>query len=141
MLKPQNRLKKVRDFNLVLKHGKWVGNDLISLKILNLDKLNPKNLPKIIKNGTTKEQENFKKQLRLAIACGLKIHKNAVKRNRLKRQVSEVVRLIIKDKKLKVGYYILIQPKKELLLINDQERMAKISQNLKLLFKTGKILV
>ena len=140
MLNIKNRLKKTRDFNLVLKHGHWVSGDLISLKILDLSKLKQEKLPKSIKTGTLEQQESFKNELRLAFSVGLKIHKNAVKRNRLKRQLRETARLMIKEEKLKPGYYILTQPKKELLQIDDEKRMAKISQELKLLFKKGKIL-
>jgi ribonuclease P protein component len=45
--------------------------------------------------------------LKIAFTVGLKIDKRAVVRNRLKRQIREVVRLLIKDKKIKTGYYAL----------------------------------
>jgi len=136
MLKPENRLKKIKDFELVNKYGRWTSGALLSIKVLKLTAVKKENLPKKIKTGTEKDLSSFQNQLKIAVAVGLKFHKSAVKRNRVKRQIREVIRLLIKNDKFQSGYYILIQPKKECL----SENYTKINQELELLFKKAKIL-
>jgi len=136
MYPKENRLKKVKDFELVNKYGRWTSGVLMSIKVLKLTSVRKENLPKIIKNGDEKVLNKWQNQLKLAVAVGLKFHKSAVKRNRMKRQIREVVRLLIKDNKFVNGYYVLIQPKKECL----EQDYAKISKELELLFKKSKIL-
>jgi len=136
MYPKENRLKKVKDFELVNKHGRWTSGFLLSVKTLKLANLDEKYLPKHTKKGTKEGLEEFKNQLKIAVAVGLKFHKSAVKRNRIKRQIREVVRLLLKDGRFQNGYYVLIQPKKECL----EEDYAKISTELKLLFKKAKVL-
>jgi ribonuclease P protein component len=101
MLKPVNRLKKVRDFNVLMKYGRWINGQFLDLKTLDLHKIKQELLPKRV------VEEWFRKQLKIAFTVGLKIDKRAVVRNRLKRQMREVVRLLIKENKVKEGYYVL----------------------------------
>ena len=136
MYPKENRLKKIKDFELVNKYGRWTGGNLLSIKVLKLTNVRKENLPKVIKNGDDKVLNTWQNQLKIAVAVGLKFHKTAVKRNRTKRQIREVIRLLIKDNKLQKGYYALIQPKKECL----NEDYAKISTELELLFKKAKVL-
>ncbi len=145
MLQQDNRLRKLRDFNLVIKHGQWVNGRFLDIRVLDLAK-NEKYFPKFKKeaqprtepaNGSsTGDPESFKKQLKLAIAAGLKVHKSAVKRNRVRRQIREAIRLLIKDGAIKNGYYILVVAKKDVL---DKD-YAEISAELKLLLSRGKVL-
>lgn len=130
MLQQDNRLRKLRDFNLVMKYGQWVNGRFLDLKVLELAK-NQSYFPK------KEDPESFKKQLKLAIAAGLKVHKSAVKRNRVRRQIREVLRLLLKDGKIKNGYYILVVAKKDIL---DKD-YAEISQELNLLLNRAKVLV
>lgn len=104
MLQTENRLIKVRDFNLLLKHGAWFNSDNFSLRVLDLGK--SQNVVPV-----KEDKSIFVKQLRIGFAVGLKISKSAVKRNRLKRQVREVVRLLLKEGKIKTGYYFLFVAK------------------------------
>ena len=97
MLPQEHRLKKVRDFNLILKNGIFIRGNFLDIKILDLKKV--KNFPK------RENSEEFKTQLKIAFAVGLKISGSAVKRNRIKRQLREIVRLLLKDQKIKSGYY------------------------------------
>ncbi len=128
MLTSANRLTKVRDFNLLMKNGRWVSGRFIDLKFL----------PLVSAPIPRKENpDNFKKQLRLATTAGLKISKSAVVRNRAKRQMREVVRLLLKDKKLRVGHYILFVAKKAIL----EKNYAEISDEIKLLLKRSGIFV
>jgi len=104
MLQKENRLAKVRDFNLLFEYGRWVSTDGFTLKFLELGK-NKKYFP------PKEDPEKFAKQLRVAFTVGVKISKSAVKRNRLKRQAREVVRLLIKEEKLNIGNYLLFVAK------------------------------
>mgnify|MGYP001576944420 CR=1 FL=1 len=129
MLQQDNRLRKLRDFNLVMKHGQWVNGHFLDIKVLELVK-NQNFFPK------KEDPDSFKKQLKLAIAAGLKVHKSAVKRNRVRRQIREVLRLLIKDGLIKNGYYILVVAKKDVL----EKDYAEISAELKLLLSRGKVI-
>jgi len=129
MLPQENRLKKVIDFNLVMKYGRWTNGPFLDIKVLELAK-NQSFFPK------KENPESFKKQLKLAIAAGLKVHKSAVRRNRVRRQISEALRLLLKDGAIKNGYYILVVAKKGIL---DKD-YAEISQEIKVLLSRGKVL-
>ncbi len=108
MLTENYRLKKVRDFNLLMERGRWLSGLLFTVKWLELAK-NSGYFPKKV------DPNEFATQLRLAFVVGVKVSKSAVKRNRLKRQMREVVRLMIKDGRLKIGYYVMIVAKNEAL--------------------------
>lgn len=124
MLNQTNRLKKVRDFNLLMKYGQWINGEFLNLKYLKLDKT--------IEHFPKKEDvETFKKQLRIAFSVGLKIDKRAVRRNLVKRQLSEVIRILIKDGLIGEGYYLMLIPKKEIL----DKTYAEISQEVKTLLE------
>lgn len=124
-----HRLAKTRDFNLILKHGRWVNGPFLDLKVLELAKITNYFPPQ-------EDPEKFKKQLRLAIAVGLKVSKKAVERNRLKRQLREVLRLLMKDDRLPTGYYLLVVAKKPAL----DKKYAELSQELLLLLNKSKLL-
>ncbi len=106
MLPLENRLKKVRDFNLVTKYGRWINGTFLDLKVLDLEK-NKQQVP------AKEDLESFKKQLKLAFAVGLKISKKAVVRNRLRRQLREAVRLAFKASQPEPGFFVLVVAKKE----------------------------
>lgn len=108
MLTDKYRLKKTRDFNLLMERGRWISGALFTIKWLELAK-NKDYLPK--KTDLTE----FVNQLRFAFVVGVKASKSAVKRNRLKRQICEVVRLLIKDGRVKSGYYLMVVAKNEAL--------------------------
>ncbi len=122
MLKQVNRLKKTRDFNLILKHGQWTRGRFLDIKYLKL--------AEAVNYFPKKEaRESFKNQLKLAVVVGVKVSKSAVRRNRLKRQTREVVRLLLKDNQLIDGYYLMLLAKKEML----DKTYAEISEEVKVL--------
>lgn len=106
MLPKNNRLTKIRDFNLLFKHGIYLSGQFLDLKLLKLNKILDY-LPK------KEDPEIFFQQLRLGISVGIKISKKAVVRNKLKRQIREVLRLSLQKKELIPGYYLLFIAKKE----------------------------
>ncbi len=130
MYKKENHLTKVRDFNMILKHGFWVNGIFLSLKVLELAKNVAYFPPK-------EDVDNFKKQLRLAINIGLKVSKSAVVRNRAKRQAKEVVRLIMKENGIKEGFYLFFVAKPN---IKDKS-YTEISQEVKVLLERAKVMV
>ena len=136
MLQSDNRLRKTRDFNLLMKYGRWINGSIIDVKVLELAKIE-NYFPKKV------DPEDFKKQLKFAITVGLKVSKSAVIRNRLKRQMSEVVRFWIKGGKVESGYYLLVLAKPKLVdrventIVNNY---SEISQELKLLLERARVL-
>lgn len=131
MLKPENRLKKTRDFNLLMKQGRWANGVLVDLKYLKLDEVKDVLLPKKIL------KEDFRKELKIAFTVGLKIDKRAVARNRIKRQLREMVRLLVKENRLKKGFYLLFVVRKEI----KEKEPAEISTELMSLLSRSKVLV
>lgn len=129
MYNKENHLTKVRDFNLVLKHGYWVNNHFLSLKVLDLAKSDAY-IP------STGDVDNFKKQLKLAVNIGLKVSKKAVVRNRAKRQVVEILRDMMSRDAIRAGYYLFFVAKPE---IKDKS-FAEISEEVKVLLKRAKVL-
>jgi len=93
----------MKDFELLHKHGQFVGDDIISIKGWQID---PSVAPK---------RGYMKDDLKIAFVVGTKVSKSAVKRNRLKRQMREVVRLLLKDNQIERGYFIAIMAKPTLL--------------------------
>jgi len=134
MLKPENRLKKVRDFNLIIKHGQWASGSFLTLKWLKLAE-NRQFFPKkdlIRQSGATAvDPDKFEKQLKLAFSVGVKVDKRAVARNRIRRQLSEVVRLLIKAGRMQDGYYLMFVPKPAI----KDKNYAEISQEVEILLK------
>ncbi len=102
MLQQQNRLRKKRDIEITFEEGRFIGGQLLNLKVWKVDTL------KYPKRGYTESE------LKFAFVVGVKIEKKAVGRNRLKRQMREVVRLLLKDNKLKIGFFVLVMAKKEM---------------------------
>lgn len=124
MLKQENRLKKVRDFNLLMDKGKWINSPNFSLKVLELAE-NRDYFPK------NEDPDKFEKQLKIAFTVGLKVSRKAVERNRLKRQMREVVRLVDQEKGLGIGKHLLFVAKPSALGLD----FSKISEEIKLLLK------
>lgn len=128
MLQANNRLTKKRDFDLVLKHGRWVNGAFVDLKYVELAKFQ-NYFPK------KEDPDNFKKQLKLAVVVGVKISKSAVIRNRLKRQMREVVRLNIKNGSLSSGFFVMLVARPHM----KEKNYAEISEEINLLLKKAKI--
>lgn len=101
MLPTKYRLTKMKDFEILMKEGRFVAGRFLNAKIW---KIEPEKYPR--RKYTTDD-------LRIGFAVGLGVSKKAVVRNRLKRQLREVVRLLLKDNKIKHGYHVLVMAKKE----------------------------
>lgn len=94
MLQDKYRLRRMKDFEILFKEGRFFDSPLVQAKIWRLE---PEKYPR--RNYSPDD-------LKIGFVVGVKIDKRAVIRNRLKRQMREVVRLLLKENKLKNGYLI-----------------------------------
>lgn len=99
MLPVQYRLTKMKDFEILMKEGRFVGGKFLNAKIW---KIETEKYPR---------RKYTIDDLRIGFAVGLGVSKKAVVRNRVKRQLREIVRLMLKDGLLKRGYHALIMAK------------------------------
>ena len=100
MLTKQFRLTRMKDFEILFKEGRFVGGDLVDLKVWKIDP------------GKYQKRKYSPNDLKIGFVVPIKISKKAVVRNRIKRQMREVVRLLMKDKAIKCGYFVLFLAKK-----------------------------
>lgn len=103
MLPKQYRLQKKKDFDILFKEGRFVSGDLVDLKVWQID---PEKYPR---------REYTTDDLKIGFVVSKKIVKSAVKRNRIKRQMREVVRLILKDSTIKKGFMVAVLAKSAIL--------------------------
>lgn len=109
MLPSQYRLKRMKDFEILFKEGRFSGASLLTLKAWRVE---PDKYPR--RNYTTQD-------LRIGVVVGTKVSKSAVKRNRLKRQMRAVLGQLLKDGRLKQGYLVAVIAKKEMLDASFEE--------------------
>jgi len=84
----------MKDFDILFKEGKFVGGQFLTVKYW---KIEPEKYPR---------RKYETKDLKIGFVVGKKVHKSAVKRNRIKRQMREVVRLLLLESKLKIGFHV-----------------------------------
>lgn len=84
----------MKDFEILFSEGRFVPGNLINAKVWKID---PAKYPKRGYSVT---------DLKIGFVASVKHEKKAVGRNRAKRQMREVVRLLLKDNKIKAGYMI-----------------------------------
>ena len=119
MLPKENRLKHDRDFKTLFEEGRFVPGSLVNAQIW---KIVPEKYPR---------RKYSLEDLKIGFVVSKKFSKSAVKRNRIKRQMREAVRLIFQKTKLKTGYFLLISAKKEILNQEYIEIEKSVSQLLK----------
>jgi len=129
MLQKDNRLRKIRDFNLLIKKGRWQNGNFFDLKYLELAKIR-EFFPK------KEDPDTFEKQLKLAFSVGVKLSKSAVKRNRVRRLMREAVRLLMKEKKLRDGYYLMFVAKPG----SMEKNFAEVSKEISLLISRARLM-
>ncbi len=101
MLPAENRLTKDRDYEILFTEGKFAGSNFVTAKMWVIE---PEKYPR---------RNYLKTDLKIGFLVSKKVDKRAVVRNRLKRQMREVVRLLLKDNKLKPGSMIAFMAKPE----------------------------
>lgn len=104
MIPQQCRLKHDRDFEILFKEGKFVHGDFLTLKFW---KIQPEKYPR---------RTYAHDELKIGFVAGLTVSKSAVKRNRIKRQMREAVRLLLKEERIeKNGYHLAFVAKRAML--------------------------
>lgn len=114
----------MKDFMILFKQGRFVGDACVTLKVWKVD---PQEYPR--RNYTPDT-------LLVGFVVSTKISKKAVERNRKKRQMREVLRLLLKESKLKTGYMIAIMGKKEIL----EADYSAIEKSIQSALKKAKVL-
>ena len=99
MLPTKYRLVKMKDFEILMKEGRFVNGNFLNAKIW---KIEPDKYPR---------RKYTVDDLHIGFAVGLGVSKKAVVRNRVKRQLREIIRLLLKDDKIKHGYHVLVMAK------------------------------
>lgn len=124
MLNQENRLRRKRDIEITFEEGKFIPGQFLNLKIWKIDTV------KYAKRAYTGNE------LKFAFVVGVKIDKRAVMRNRLKRQMREVVRLLLKEDKIEKGFFVLVMAKKEMIGIE----YSAIEQDIYVTLRRSRIL-
>lgn len=125
MLLLANRLRKVRDFNLILQYGRYAKNGDLTLRYVPLMELPVAAIPK------RENSYEFRRQLKCGFSVGLKVSKKAVERNRLRRRLREIVRVLIAKKMLRSGNYLLFIGNKKLLTVRSDELLKSVCATLR----------
>ncbi|MFH0857632.1 MAG: ribonuclease P protein component [Candidatus Magasanikbacteria bacterium] len=102
MLPRENRLKHMKDFEVLSREGKFFSDALVTSKVV---RIAPNLFPR---------RDYTEENLLFGFVVSKKIEKSAVRRNKAKRQIREAVRLLLKEKKCKHGYVVVIMAKKEI---------------------------
>lgn len=93
----------MKDIENLMKQGRFVGGNLVTIKLWKIDE------------HTFPNKQYKTSDLLIAFTVGKKISKSAVKRNFYKRKMREVVRLLLKENKIKSGYLIMFIAKADIL--------------------------
>ncbi len=114
MVPRRNRLKNKKEFEKVFKNGKFFGGQYCTIRML----------------------ENKFSVSRFGFVTGKKLIKSIVRRNKVKRRMREIVRLFLKENKIKPGFDVIIIAKEKALDTNYQ----KLKDDLEGIFKRVKLL-
>lgn len=116
MLQKEHRLKKKRDIEIVFENGKFVPGELVNAKVWHVD------IQKFPKRGYAKDD------LKIAVVVGKKVSKRAVDRNKIKRRIREVLRLLIKQDVFRLGNMIVVMAKPDALGATYQDIEKSVQQ-------------
>ncbi len=101
MLPTNNRLTRMKDYELLFAEGRFAGAKFLTAKCWTID---PAKYPR---------RKFLVTDLKIGFLVSKKVDKRAVVRNRLKRQTREVVRLLLQQKKIKGGVLLAFMVKPE----------------------------
>lgn len=103
MLAKENRLRGKKEWEILFTEGNFVGANVLTMKSW---KINVEKYPRRQFQAT---------DLKVGFSVGLKISKSAVKRNAIRRKMREVIRLLLKENKIKTGFLIGFMAKNNIL--------------------------
>ena len=109
----------MKDFEILFKEGWFVNDEFLTAKIW---KITPEKYPK---------RDYKEDDLKIGFVVGLKVSKKAVDRNLLKRRMREVVRLLLADNKIRVGFMVALIAKPNMLGLDYKEIEASVLSVLK----------
>jgi len=89
----------MKDFDILFKEGRFVNGELLSVRVW---RVNPSKYPR---------RKYEADDLKIGFLVGKKVHKGAVKRNRIKRQMREVIGSLLKKGSMKKGYHLALVAK------------------------------
>lgn len=115
----------MKDYEILFKEGRFVGGNLLNAKIW---KIEPEKYPR---------RDYTRTDLKIGFVVSTKISKSAVKRNRVKRQMREVARLLLKDNLIKTGFMIAILAKGNIL----EKEYVEIERSIRDVLNRGRVLV
>ena len=91
----------MKDFKILYKEGWFVNGELITAKVW---KINIEKYPR---------RKYSESDLKVGFVVSVKVSKKAVVRNRIKRQMREVARLLLKEDKLRSGFMVALMAKQD----------------------------
>lgn len=103
MLPSDLRLKRKRDFEILFTEGKFLADPMLTMKYW------------LVEPGKYPKRGFAGSDLKINFIVSAKVGKTAVVRNRAKRQMREVVRLLLKEGKIKSGFFIAFVAKNSLI--------------------------
>lgn len=109
MLPKDYRLRRLKDFDILFKEGHFVGGELANAKVWRIE---PEKYPR---RGYANDD------LKIGFIVSNKLSKSAVRRNRVKRQMREAVRLLLKAGQIRRGFMIAFMAKVNILGKEYQE--------------------
>jgi len=115
----------MKDFEILFKEGRFVAGRIVNAKIW---KIEPEKYPKRGYQDT---------DLKVGFVASVKHEKRAVARNRVKRQMRESVRLLVKDNKIKKGNFIAFLSTPAVFSATT----AEISQDIELVLKKARLYI
>lgn len=125
MLSQTFRLRRMKDFEILFKEGRFVAGRMLNAKIW---KIEPEKYPK---------RGYVETDLKIGFVASVKHEKRAVGRNRAKRQMRECVRLLLKEGNIKAGYFIAFLSTPALF----EATTAEIREDIELVLKKARVLI
>ena len=114
MLSKANRLTRKNDFQKIHGKGRFISDSFLAIKVLS----------------------NSLKVARIGFLVGLKVSKKSVVRNKIKRRLRDIFRLLIKGEKLKGGFDVIVLVRPEIV----EKKYEEIEKMIKRVLGKAKIL-
>lgn len=125
MLAKESRLRGKKEWEILFVEGKFASANFLTVKFWKIE---------VDKFPRRQFQAS---DLKIGFSVGVKISKSAVKRNSVRRKMREVVRLLLKDNKIKSGYLIGFMAKNNILVADYQQ----IEEDIIICLKKSKLLI
>lgn len=109
----------MKDYEILYKEGHFVTGKFCNAKVW------------VVKPEKYPRRDYKTSDLKIGFVVSAKISKSAVKRNRVKRQMREAVRLLLKEDKLNTGFMIAFMAKSNILEREYQEIAVDVTKILK----------